>query len=343
MSNSNNENLKKFLNGEGVKHLWTKIEKQLGETNNRIEVIEDKFDGMNDKDIKTFVGDEITGVVGAVPPDGEKPRTVVKYIQDMTLGVLTDESLTELKTQVGTNTTNIGTNAQNIGTNAGNIKKLQDSYNEVEDKIETIEDGLENAATKVYVDTQLGNKADQVEFAQIQETIRNFFAEDAAVNDTIDTLKEIVAYLDSNPDTELVTDLAILSNRISTALNMGNITGTETEHTVPTYVAEKLAEALANYAESGDLEELGEEVEGLKQSLSNYVANNELDGIFAEKLEPYVEETTLNTTLADYVTLNVFNQTLNDYITTDGLEGYVLTTKEIDAIVGDTTGTTENT
>ena len=50
-------------------------------------------------------------------------------------------------------------------------------------------------ADKTYVDEELAKKANQTDFEAVKTTVDNFFADDAAINDTIDTLKEIADYI----------------------------------------------------------------------------------------------------------------------------------------------------
>jgi hypothetical protein len=65
------------------------------------------------------------------------------------------------------------------------------------------------------------------------------------VNGAIDTLKEIIEYLDSTPEdqTDLITDLATLSNKVNNLLDMGNNADGD-EYTVTNYVMDKINERL---------------------------------------------------------------------------------------------------
>lgn len=237
-----NENLKKFLDSAGVSHLWTKIDKKV-------------------KDEIEKEAERIDNKIGVVPNDSEgNARTVVKYIQDLTDGIVTDGVITELRKDVDTNTGNI-TALQNAAKDYATKNELKDyetvvNANKVREdlaqyKIDNdaalakVRETADAAANAEDVEAALKNKANQDEFAEVQTIVNNFFADDAAVSGAIDTLKEIIEYLDSTPEdqTDLITDLATLSNKVNNLLDMGNNTDGD-EYTVTTYVADKINERL---------------------------------------------------------------------------------------------------
>lgn len=58
-----------------------------------------------------------------------------------------------------------------------------------------IEDLEETSATKTELTDGLATKADKEAFEAVQTTVNNFFSDEAVINDTIDTLKEIANYI----------------------------------------------------------------------------------------------------------------------------------------------------
>ena len=76
----------------------------------------------------------------------------------------------------------------------------------------------ETYATKQSLTDGLATKADKVAFEAVQETVNNFFADDAAINDTIDTLKEIVNYVSN--DTTGASTLAARVGAIETKVDV---------------------------------------------------------------------------------------------------------------------------
>lgn len=237
-----NENLKKFLDSAGVSHLWTKIDKKV-------------------KDEIEKEAERIDNKIGVVPNDSEgKARTVVKYIQDLTDGIVTDGVITELRKDVDANTGNITTlqeAAKDYATktelgdyetvvNANKVREDLAQYKTDNDAALAKVKETANAAAKAEdVEEALKDKASQSEFAEVQTIVNNFFADDAVVSGAIDTLKEIVQYLDSNPEdqTAIITDLATLSNKVNNLLDMGNNTDGD-EYTVTNYVTDKINERL---------------------------------------------------------------------------------------------------
>lgn len=86
--------------------------------------------------------------------------------------------------------------------NADDIDALEGRMDTAEGKIATLESDSATHAIKTEVEAALALKADKSALeatdktlAEVKTTVDNFFADDAAINDTIDTLKEIAAYI----------------------------------------------------------------------------------------------------------------------------------------------------
>ena len=237
-----NENLKKFLDSAGVSHLWTKIDSKIKEEVNKEAA-------------------RVDAKIGVVPKNAEgNDRTVVKYIEDLTDGLVTDGVISELQKDVGKNKEDIAALQEAAGdyatksqlenyetiTNANKIREDLAQYKEDNDAaLEIVKGTADNAAAKTYVDEQLRGKASQDEFVEIQTLVNHFFAEESDVAKKLDQLVEIVEYLNTHEGTaaDIVEDLAGLQTKVNNLLNMGSNADGE-EYTVPTYVHDKINERL---------------------------------------------------------------------------------------------------
>ena len=84
----------------------------------------------------------------------------------------------------------------------GEVDAVEGRMDTAEGKITALETESAKHAIKTEVEAALELKADKTALAEtdatlaeVKATVDNFFAEDAAINDTIDTLKEIAAYI----------------------------------------------------------------------------------------------------------------------------------------------------
>lgn len=237
-----NENLKKFLDSAGVSHLWTKIDKKV-------------------KDEIEKEAERIDNKIGVVPNDSEgNARTVVKYIQDLTDGIVTDGVITELRKDVDTNTGNI-TALQNAAKDYATKNELKDyetvvNANKVREdlaqyKIDNdaalakVKETADAAANAEDVEAALNDKANQDEFAEVQTLVNNFFAEEADVSKKLDQLVEIVEYLNKHEEDAggIIEDVAAIETKVNNLLNMGNNADGD-EYTITTYVSDKINERL---------------------------------------------------------------------------------------------------
>lgn len=297
-----NENLKKFLDSAGVSHLWTKI----------------------DKKVKDEIKDLKDNVIGTVPNDANNnARTVVEYIEDLTEGIVTDGVISELQKDVDKNKEDIKglqeaagdyvttgqlasyetvANADKVRERVGVLEKYTTDNDAALDEVRTT---ANNAATKTYVDKALEGKASLSDFEAVQTTVNNFFADDAAINGAIDTLKEIINYLDSNPEdnVNIVTDLATISNKVNNLLNTG-------DKTVTTYVTDAIESAFTAFKNGDYATDIGK----LEDAIDTI--NQRLDNITIPSLDGYATEAYVQ----NYVATNVI----------------ALTNEEIDTAIGAT-------
>lgn len=113
--------------------------------------------------------------------------------------------------------------AERVTTAEGDIDTL-------EGKVEALEIDAEKHADKTYVDEELAKKAAQADFEALKKVVDDFFAEDAAVNDVIDTLKEITTYIAN--DKEGAADLTARVGALETKVDV--------EKPVSEYVADAI-------------------------------------------------------------------------------------------------------
>lgn len=135
-------------------------------------------------------------------PEGVTATTIIDYINEKTAGIATDAALQEL---------------------TGRVDTAEGDIDTLEGKVEALEADAELHADITYVDEELAKKADNTALEATNETlaalkkvIDDFFAEDAAVNDVIDTLKEITAYIanDKEGAADLTARLGTLETKV---------------------------------------------------------------------------------------------------------------------------------
>lgn len=150
--------------------------------------------------------------------------------------------------------------------NADDIDALEGRMSNAEGKITNLETESAKHAIKTEVEAALELKADKTALAatdeilaEVKATVDNFFAEDAAVNDTIDTLKEIAAYIAT--DKEGAADITA---------RVGALEGKVDVDKVSTAISS--AVAVETERATGAEEALAERVGALEAVKDNYVS-----------------------------------------------------------------------
>ena len=180
---------------------------------------------------------DLVALVGTLPTT-TTAATIVDYINEKTAGIATDAALEELTNRVGT----------------------------AEGKIEALEADAELHADKTYVDEELAKKADKTALAEtdatlaeVKEVVDNFFADDAAVNDVVDTLKEITTYIanDKEGAADLTARVGALETKVdvekvSTAIGVETTRATEAEAALGNRIKD-LEDNKAGYATTGQV------------------------------------------------------------------------------------------
>ena len=180
---------------------------------------------------------DLVALVGTLPTT-TTAATIVAYIDEKTAGIATDAALEELTNRV----------------------------TEAETKIGALETDAEKHADKTYVDEELAKKADKTALAEtdatlaeVKEVVDNFFADDAAVNDVVDTLKEITTYIanDKEGAADVAARLGTLETKVdvekvSTAIGVETTRATEAEAALGNRIKD-LEDNKAGYATTGQV------------------------------------------------------------------------------------------
>lgn len=246
-----NENLKKFLDSAGVGHLWGKVTEKIAadvkvETDRAVaaeQALNNKFGDLGD-------------------------QTVKAYVDAKTEGIASEGVVLELSNRVGVIEGDYvkGADIANFETKE-NVKKVAD---DLAGYIETNNGALagvkataEAAATKEYTDAELAKKADKAAYDQtvidlntLKGRVDTFF-EGTGTQDVIDTLEDLINYINTHDDVEITSilaDLQAVNNKLA------GIDGT-----VKTYVDGAIeALAIGDYAKAADLTALAGRVTTLE-------------------------------------------------------------------------------
>lgn len=175
--------------------------------------------------------DALEAYVGTIP-EGATATDVVSYVQEKTSGIATDAALSELQAQVTTNKNNIAT--------------IQGDYLKAVDKTE-LSDSI--GAVDAKVDVLVGADTDKsVRKIANEELVAQLIPE--AAKESLDTLQEIAAWIQSHPDDASAMSAAIdaLESLVGTIPTEG-VTATN----IVAYIQELVAaeNSRATTAESG--------------------------------------------------------------------------------------------
>ena len=246
-----NENLKKFLDSAGVGHLWGKINAQIDadvkveadRAKAAEEALSKKFGDLGDSTVKAYVDAKTEGIpsegvvldlsnrVGAIEGDYVKGADIANFETKENVKVVSDE-LARYE-------------AANDAALAG-VKATADA-----------------AAVKTEVESALALKADKSAYDQtvldlntLKGRVDTFF-EGTGTQDVIDTLEDLINYINTHDDVEIadiLADLQAVNNKLV------GIDGT-----VKAYVDGAIeALAIGDYAKAADLTALAGRVEALE-------------------------------------------------------------------------------
>lgn len=133
---------------------------------------------------------------------------------------------------------------------------VDSAFEAVNDDIKALEEASATHATKTELTDGLATKADKEAFEAVQTTVNNFFSDEAVVNDTIDTLKEIANYIatDKEGAADITARVGVLEGKVdvekvSTAI--ATTKGEATKYTDDEIAAEVIARDAAIAAAEG--------------------------------------------------------------------------------------------
>ena len=246
-----NENLKKFLDSAGVGHLWGKVTEKIA-ADVKVEAdrakaaeqaINNKFGDLGDSTVKAYVDAKTEGIasegvvlelsnrIGVIEGDYVKAADIADFETKENVKKVADDLAGYIQS--------------NNGALAG-VKATADA-----------------AATKEYTDAELAKKADKAAYDQtvidlntLKGRVDTFF-EGTGTQDVIDTLEDLINYIDTHDDVEIsgiLADIQGLENKLA------GIDGT-----VKAYVDGAIeALAIGDYAKASDLLALAGRVEALE-------------------------------------------------------------------------------
>lgn len=237
-----NENLKKFLDSAGVGHLWGKVTDKIAAD---VKVEADRAQ-LAEKAINDKIGDL-----------GES-ATVVEYVEKATTDIASNETVAKLSQEVATIKGDYVKSADiaNFETkeNVQAVSDELDAYKTANDAaVLSVKNTADAAATKEYVDAELAKKANQTaldttdaNLAALKARVEAFLDNTGAATEAIDTLQELITYINEHDDVEiagLIADIQAINNKLD---------GIDT--TVTAYV-DAAIEALnvGDYAKAADL------------------------------------------------------------------------------------------
>ena len=295
--------LKKFLDKQGVSTLWSKIaEKVAAEATARDKAIQAAIAseatdrGLAIEDLRTYVGE--------IPEGYTDQQSIVAYINKKAEETLkaanggSSESAASVKAALDTE---IARAKAAEATNAAaakaaddkavaaqnDVDALESSVGEVADGKTVVQMIADAQAAATYDDTALAGRVSTLEGNDAGKSVRTIANEELAAQlvadgakESLDTLAEIAAWIQSHPDDASAMNQAIvaLQNKVDTG-----------DKTVSAYVADAIAAlSIGDYAKAADLTALAGRVKAIeddylkaadKTELSNAI--NGVDGRLA--------------------------------------------------------------
>lgn len=195
--------------------------------------------------------------------------------------------------------------------NVGKVEKKIDDYVTSNDlALAGVKATADAAATKTYTDEELAKKAALADFNALKGRVEAFLDNTGAATDAIDTLQELIAYIESHDGIDLTTvlaDIQALKDRFNGV-----------EGTVAAYVGAAIeALKIGDYAKAADLTALAGRVATLESKVD------------VEKVSTAISAAITGANLGQYATTATLNQKVSD------LQGEIATAK------GEATGYTD--
>lgn len=328
--------LKKFLDQQGVSTLWSKIaEKVAAEATARDKAIQAAI--ASEATARGLAIEDLRSYVGEIPEGYADQQSIVAYINKKAEETLkaanggSSESAASVKAALDTE---IARAKAAEATNAAAAKAADDKAVAAQNDVDALEslvgevaDGktvvqmiADAQAAATYDDTALAGRVSTLEGNDAGKSVRTIANEELAAQlvadgakESLDTLAEIAAWIQSHPDDASAMNQAIaaLQNKVDTG-----------DKTVSAYVADAIAAlSIGDYAKAADLTALAGRVKAIeddylkaadKTELSNAI--NGVDGRLATVEGDYLK-TADKTELSDAIGLKASQADLDAEVT----------------------------
>lgn len=328
--------LKKFLDQQGVSTLWSKIaEKVAAEATARDKAIQAAI--ASEATARGLAIEDLRSYVGEIPEGYADQQSIVAYINKKAEETLkaanggSSESAASVKAALDTE---IARAKAAEATNAAAAKAADDKAVAAQNDVDALEslvgevaDGktvvqmiADAQAAATYDDTALAGRVSTLEGNDAGKSVRTIANEELAAQlvadgakESLDTLAEIAAWIQSHPDDASAMNQAIvaLQNKVDTG-----------DKTVSAYVADAIAAlSIGDYAKAADLTALAGRVKAIeddylkaadKTELSNAI--NGVDGRLATVEGDYLK-TADKTELSDAIGLKASQVDLDAEVT----------------------------
>ena len=301
--------VKKFLDQQGVSHLWSKVAASIKAEETRAKAAEEAALAAAQQAQKEV--DALETFVGALP-EGTTATSVVDYVDKKVAGAATDSTnaLNALSQKVD------GVDGRLATVEADYLKaadktELQGNIDGVDGRLATVEGDYLKAADKTElqrnidtvsgkVTTLVGEDANKsVRTIANEELAAQLIAEGAA--EALDTLQEIAAWIQAHPGDASAMNQAIvaLQNKVDTG-----------DKNVSVFVADAIAALnIGDYAKAADLTELAGRVKTLEDA--GHLNTEDVNGL----IKTYVDGLKLGET---YDTIASVNEKIAGVVGVDG-------------------------
>lgn len=296
--------IKKFLDKQGVSTLWSKIAEKVAADVAAEASARDAAIAQAVADEATARGLAIADVVSDVEalevlvgklPEGTTAKDVVDYVNIKTAGIATDAALGELQNQLNgaqdaidaieadylkaADKTELAAAAKAADDKAvaaqGEVDALETLVGNVTEGKTVVQMIADAQTAATYDDTALSNRVSTLEGEDTGKSVRTIANEELAAQlvaddakESLDTLAEIAAWIQSHPDDASAMNEAItaLQNKVDT----GN-------KTVSAYVTDAIAAlSIGDYAKAADLTALAARVKAVEDDYLKAADKTEL-------------------------------------------------------------------
>lgn len=268
-------------------------------------------DNYDDEEVRGLIDDnakaieDLEGYVGTIPTNYTETN-VIAYINKKA-----EETLSAAQGGSSETAASVKQQLDNYkGENDTRVKAAEDAIDAVEGRMDTAEGkiaDLEAAsathAIKTEVEGALALKADKTALeatdktlADVKATVDNFFAEDAAINDTIDTLKEIANYIAT--DKEGAADITARVGALEGKVDVDKVSEAIAAETSRATTAEGVLSGRIDVLEAIDHDAYVAADTALKNELNGEIAKKADSATMTTELDKKADKTQVATDIA---------------------------------------------